>query len=65
MPQKFKDKARAHLEKRLQAEEKSNIDIEYVMKNIKGQLLSLQAFKLQNQKLIHDALSEFQEIEVI
>lgn len=65
LPQKFKDKARAHLEKRLQAEEKSNIDIEYVMKNIKGQLLSLQEFKLQNQKLIQDALSELQEIEVI
>lgn len=65
LPHKFKDKARMHLEKRLQAEEKSNIDIEYVMRNIKSQLLSLQEFKLQNQKLIQDALSEFQEIEVI
>lgn len=65
LPQKFKDKARTHFEKRLKEEEKSNIDIEYVMQNIENQLLSLQKFKLQNQKLIHDALSEFQEIEVI
>jgi hypothetical protein len=65
LPQKLDDKTRTYLKKRLQAEEKSNIDIEYVMKNIKGQLLSLQEFKLQNQKLIQDALSELQEIEVI
>lgn len=65
LPQKLEDKTRTYLKKRLQAEEKSNMDIEYVMKNIKGQLLLLQEFKLQNQKLIQDALSELQEIEVI
>ena len=65
LPQKFANKMKSFLENRLQNEINSNIDIDYVIENIKGQLLSLQDFKLRNQDLLIEALSKYQEIEVI
>lgn len=65
LPQKFEDKMKSFLEKRLQNEIDNNIDIDYVIKNIKGQLVSLQNFKLRNQDLLMEALSKYQEVEVV
>lgn len=65
LPQKFEDKMKSFLEKRLQNEMDNNIDIDYVIKNIKGQLVSLQNFKLRNQDLLREALSKYQEVEVV
>lgn len=65
LPQKFEDKMKSFLEKRLQNEIDKNIDIDYVIKNIKEQLVSLQNFKLRNQDLLREALSKYQEVEVV
>lgn len=65
LPQKFEDKMKSFLEKRLQNEIDKNIDIDYVIKNIKEQLTSLQNFKLRNQDLLMEALSKYQKIEVV
>ena len=56
---------KSFLEKRLQNEIDKNIDIDYVIKNIKEQLVSLQNFKLRNQDLLREALSKYQEVEVV
>ena len=56
---------KSFLEKRLQNEIDKNIDIDYVIKNIKEQLTSLQNFKLRNQDLLMEALSKYQKIEVV
>lgn len=65
LPQKFENKMKSYLETRLQNEINNNIDIDYVIENIKDQLLSLQNFKLRNQDLLVEALSKYQDIEVI
>lgn len=65
LPQKFEDKMKSYLGKRLQNETNNNIDIDYVIENIKSQLLSLQEYKLRNQDLLIEALSKYQDIEVI
>ena len=56
---------RAYLNAKLQEYIKPSLNMDEILKNVKEQANALQDFKVRNQTLLAEALSEYQDIEVI